>query len=197
MPRAIGQVDESKTEAILDAAAELTALNGAKVSMEAIAKRAGVSKQTLYNRFPSRLEIARALAARRSDMLTQPLRSGGDVEAVLTAFAAGLLEKIVRENVAVAFRSVALMSAEVPELADAVYQAGPGEGLRRLSAWLAEQDRAGALNVPDPDAAAEMFAGMTLGHSHLRAILGVDQPRIDVAARAHDTAQRFIRAYTA
>ena len=197
MPRAIGQVDESKTEAILDAAAELTALNGAKVSMEAIAKRAGVSKQTLYNRFPSRLEIARALAARRSDMLTQPLRSGGDVEVVLTVFAAGLLEKIVRENVAVAFRSVALMSAEVPELADAVYQAGPGEGLRRLSAWLAEQDRAGALNVPDPDAAAEMFAGMTLGHSHLRAILGVDQPRIDVAARAHDTAQRFIRAYTA
>ncbi|WP_029085963.1 TetR/AcrR family transcriptional regulator [Brevundimonas aveniformis] len=195
MPRAIGQVDESKTEAILDAAAELTALNGAKVSMEAIAKRAGVSKQTLYNRFPSRLEIARALAARRSDMLTQPLRSGGDVEAVLTAFAAGLLEKIVRENVAVAFRSVALMSAEVPELADAVYQAGPGEGLRRLSAWLAEQDRAGALNVPDPDAAAEMFAGMTLGHSHLRAILGVNHPSFDIAARARDTARRFLRAF--
>jgi len=195
MPRAIGQIDESKTEAILDAAAELTAMNGGKVSMEAIAKRAGVSKQTLYNRFPSRLEIARALAARRSDMLTQPLRSGGDPQSVLTAFANGLLEKIIRENVAVAFRSVALMSAETPELADAVYSAGPAEGLRRLSAWLADQHQAGVLNVPDPDAAAEMFAGMTLGHSHLRAILGVDHPNFDIAARARETAERFLRAF--
>ena len=195
MPRAIGQIDPAKTEAILAAAAELTATHGTKVSMEAIARRAGVSKQTLYNRFPSRLEIARALAAQRSDVLTQPLRTGGDAQTVLTAFATGLLEKIVRDNIAVAFRSVALMSAETPELADAVYQAGPAEGLRRLAAWLAEQDRQGILSVPDPDVAAEMFAGMTLGHGHLRAILGVDHPSFDVADRARDAAERFIRAF--
>ena len=195
MPRALGQVEEAKTQAILDAAAELTAALGAKVSMEAIARRAGFSKQTLYNRFPSRLEIARALATRRSDLLTQPLQSGGDAEAVLTAYATGLLEKIVRENAAGALRSVALMSGEIPALAQAVYQAGPATGLGRLADWLATQTKAGHLNTPDPLPAAEMFAGMTLGHAHLRAILGVAQPEIDPAARARVTARRFPKAF--
>lgn len=195
MPRAPGQVDEAKTQAILDAAAELAATLGPKVSMEAIARRAGVSKQTLYNRFPSRLEIARALAARRSDLLTQPLQSGGDAEAVLTAYATGLLEKIVRENAAGALRSVALMSTEAPELAQAVYQAGPATGQGRLADWLAAQTRAGRLNTPDPVAAAEMFAGMTLGHAHLRAFLGIAQPEIDVPARAREAARRFLKAF--
>lgn len=195
MPRALGQVDEAKTEAILVAASELISQLGPKVSMEAIARRAGVSKQTLYNRFPSRLDVARALAARRSDLLAQPLRSGGDIEAVLTVYATGLLERIICENGAGALRSVALMSTEAPELAQAVYQAGPSKGLQRLSAWLAEQDRSGTLRVPDPDAAAEMFAGMTLGHGPLRAMLGVEQPGFDLAARAGETARRFLRAF--
>jgi hypothetical protein len=64
-----------------------------------------------------------------------------------------------------------------------------------LSKWLAEQDRQGRLSVPDPDAAAEMFAGMTLGHGHLRGVLGVPQPAFDVQARARETARRFIRAF--
>ena len=77
----------------------------------------------------------------------------------------------------------------------AIYAAGPGESLRRLSAWLAEQDRAGRLSVPDPDAAAEMFSGMALGHGHLRGVLGVPHPPIDRDARAAETARRFLRAF--
>ena len=197
MPRAFGQIDETKTEAILQAATDLTAERGAKVSMEAIAKRAGVSKQTLYNRFPSRVEIARAVAARRSNLLTQPLRSEGNAEAVLTAYAAGLLEKIVVEHAATAIRSIALLSTETPELGEAVYRAGPGEGLSRLSAWLTEQDRAGVLKVPDPTAAAEMYSGMVLGHGHLRAVLGLAPPTFDIQTRARETARRFILAFAA
>lgn len=195
MPRAAGQIDEAKTEAILDAASRLIHERGAAVSMEAIAREAGVSKQTVYNRFPSKLEIARALAARRSEAVTQPLRSGGDPEAVLTAFSLGLLEKVRHDQSGASLRNVALMSPEVPELAEAVYDAGPAEGLRRLADWLAIQTREGRLAIPDPLAAAEMFAGMTLGHAHLRAVLGVPQPPIDAAERARETAQRFLRAF--
>ena len=65
MARLRGQVDETKTEAILEAARTLFSEQGGGVSMEAIAKRAGVSRQTLYNRFPSKVEIGRALASRR------------------------------------------------------------------------------------------------------------------------------------
>ncbi len=195
MARARGQVDETKTEAILDAAMALFQEKGALASMEAIARRAGVSRQTLYNRFPSKLEIGKALAARRSDAVTGPLRSGGEPEAVLTAMGAALLEKICAADAAGSMRGVALMSPEVPELAAAIYDAGPGEGLRRLSEWLAEQNRAGRLAVPDTRAAAEMFTGMVLGHGHLRSILGMPHPPFDREARAREAARRFIRAF--
>ena len=195
MARVRGQVDETKTEAILAAAQTLFSEQGGGVSMEAIARRAGVSRQTLYNRFPSKLEIGRALAARRSDAISAPLRDGGDPETVLTTLAAVLLDKIVGEDGRASMRGVALMSPHAPEVALAIYEAGPRESLRRLSAWLAEQDRAGRLSVPDPDGAAEMFAGMVLGHGHLRGVLGVPHPPFDRDARAAETARRFLRAF--
>lgn len=197
MPRQTGQIDEAKTEAILDAALALFSEKGAQASMDAIARRAGVSRQTLYNRFPSKTEIGRALAARRSDAISAPLRTGGDPQTVLTAMAAGMLDKLMGQQAGASMRGVALMSPTDPGLAQAIYQAGPAEGLRRLSAWLAEQDAAGRLRVPDPEAAAEMFAGMTLGHGHLRGVLGIAQPAIDIPARAAETARRFLRAFAA
>jgi AcrR family transcriptional regulator len=195
MSRVPGQIDETKTEAILAAASALFAEKGALVSMEAIARRAGVSRQTLYNRFPSKIDIGRALAARRSDAMSAPLRAGGDPETVLTAFAAGLLGKIATADSGSSMRGVALLSPTAPELTAAIYEAGPGEGLRRLSAWLAEQDRLGHVAVPDPRAAAEMFTGMVLGHGHLRAVLGVPHPPFDLPARAAEAARRFLRAF--
>ena len=195
MARVRGQVDKTKTEAILEAASVLFGEKGALASMEQIARRAGVSRQTLYNRFPNKLEIGRALAARRSDAISAPLRAGGDPATVLTAFALGLLDKVFRADAGASLRGVALMSPEMPDLADAIYEAGPAEGLRRLAAWLAEQDRLGLMRVPDPEAAAEMFAGMALGHGHLRSILGVAQPSIDLGPRAAEAARRFLRAF--
>jgi TetR/AcrR family transcriptional repressor of mexJK operon len=195
MPRIIGQIDEAKTEAILDAALALFSEKGALASMDAIARRAGVSRQTLYNRFPSKVEIGRALAARRSDAISAPLRTGGDPETVLTAMAVGMLEKLLANQAGASMRGVALMSPNDPELAQAIYQAGPAEGLRRLSAWLAEQDGKGLIRVPDPDAAAEMFAGMVLGHGHLRGVLGVAHPDFDRQTRAAEAARRFLRAF--
>lgn len=196
MPRIAGQVDEAKTEAILEAASVLFAEKGLGASMDEIARRAGVSKQTLYNRYASKPEIARALAERRSDAITAPLRAGGDVETVLTAMAATMLEKVCHGGKGASLRGVALLSPEAPGLALAIYDAGPGESLRRLAAWLADQDAAGRLRIPDPAVAAEMFAGMALGHGHLRSLLGVAHPSADrIPQQARETARRFIRAF--
>lgn len=195
MPRAAGQIDERKSEAILDAATILFAEKGASASMAEIARRAGVSKQTLYNRYASKVDIGRALAGRRSDAVTAPLRLGGEPVDVLTAFAAALLDNLFGPGGRGRMRGVALISPEAPDLAEAVYHAGPGEGLRRLSLWLEEQDQIGRLRVPDPVHAAEIFTGMTMGHGHLRSILGIQQPDFDIAARARETAERFVRAF--
>jgi AcrR family transcriptional regulator len=87
MPRALGQIDEYKSRAILRAAAELFREKGAKVSMAEVARRAGVSKQTLYNRYPTKTAIARDLAAQRSEETVAPLASNLDVETALAALA--------------------------------------------------------------------------------------------------------------
>lgn len=196
MSRAVGQVDPRKSEAILDAATELFGEKGAAATMDEIARRAGVSKQTLYNRYSSKLDVARALAVRRSDAITAPLRSEGDPETVLTAYAGALLTKIVHGEAGASLRGLAMIAPEAPDIAAAIYDGGPGQSLRRLSTWLIEQDRRGLLRVPDPVHAAEIFSGMALGHSHLRSLLDVDHPDGDrIPERARETARRFIRAF--
>ena len=47
MPRLAGQIDVAKNEAILDAAVEVLAERGLSAPIEAIARRASVSKQTI------------------------------------------------------------------------------------------------------------------------------------------------------
>lgn len=195
MPRAIGQIDPRKSEAILDAASALFAEKGDAASMDEIARRAGVSKQTLYNRYASKIDIGRALAARRSDLITLPLRAGGDPRTVLTALATAMLEKVCAADQSGSLRGVVLMSPHAPEMAEAVYDAGPGESVRRLSQWLADRDREGLLRVPDPDLAAEIFSGMALGYGHLRAMLGLESEVIDIPARASEATARFLKAF--
>lgn len=196
MPRARGQIDTRKDEAILEAANRLFAERGLSVSMDEIARQAGVSKQTLYNRFASKVDIARAMAARRSEVISAPLRQDGPPEQVLEAFALGLLEKLCSTDHASSLRAAIMAASDAPELGRAVYEAGPLEGRRRLAAWLEAQTRAGRLAVDDPDMAAEMFSGMVLGHGHLRAFFGlqaIDPAR--AAERARACAARFVRAF--
>ena len=196
MPRIPGQVDERKSEAILQAASDLFVEKGASASMAEIARRAGVSKQTLYNRFASKVEIASALADRRATDITAPLRTDGDPLTVLTAYAEVMLNKVCNVAKGESLRGVALMSPTAPEIALVIYDSGPGGSLRRLSAWLTVQDAKGLLAVPEPDMAAEMFTGMVLGHSHLRAVLGVPHPPSETfGRRAAEAAQRFVKAF--
>ena len=196
MARRQGQVDEKKSAAILDAATTLFADKGLAVTMDEIARIAGVSKQTVYNRFASKLEIAQALANRRSDAIAAPLRGEGEPAAVLETLALTLLDKVCHPDRVGSMRGVALVSVEAPEIARAVYEAGPRRGVRLLAAWLAEQTRQGRLDVPEPEEAAEMFTGLVLGHGHLRAMLDVPQIEPDRrAARAREAARVFLAAY--
>src|ERR687894_330345 len=59
-----------KPRAILDAAAELFLAQGfASVSMDAVARRAGVSKATLYAHFPGKDALFAAVVAERCDRM--------------------------------------------------------------------------------------------------------------------------------
>jgi len=200
MARLPGQIDVAKSEAILDAALEVMVERGISAPIEEIARRAGVSKQTIYNHYGSKAELVRALTARRVHELLAPLETSegvADPARALAGFARVLLGKLLNDRSS-AFLRVAMMGAiEAPELGREVWEAGPRTSRRRLAEFLDMETRAGRLACPDAWQAAEFFAGMVVGSYQTAALLGVDRPldEATVDQVATEAAARFMRAY--
>ena len=201
MPRIAGQIDLAKGEAILDAAIGVLAERGLSASMEEIARRARVSKQTIYNHYGSKAELIAALVDRRVTDITAPLEMPGadeHPEEALAGFARIMLQALVNPRATALMRLYIQGAGEAPEVARAVFEAGPKASRARLAAFLTRETAAGRLAADDPAQAAEFFGGMVAGTYQLAELLGVDrgltEPQIDhIAAEA---ARRFLRAYS-
>jgi len=180
MARVIGQIDLSKNEAILDAAIAVLGERGITAPMEAIARHAGVSKQTIYNHYGSKAELVRALALRRVHEMTAALETPEGLDDPAQA--------------------LAMISAfDMPDIARAMFEAGPKESRAGLARFLALETEAGRLDCPDPRQAAEFFAGMVIGSHQSAALLGmpVDMTEAKIDAIAREAAARFLKAYAA
>jgi len=200
MPRIAGQIDHAKGLAILDAAMESFAERGLAAGMEDIARRAGVSKQTIYNHYGSKAELFRALASRAVDEITAALDLPGAVEnplETLTGFGRAMLSRFVNPRSRVLTRLAILSAADMPELGMALYEGGPVVSRKRLADFLRLENAAGRLDAPNPEHAAEVFAGMVSAPYQFASLLGV--PRVlaeeDLGAIAREVAERFMRAY--
>jgi TetR/AcrR family transcriptional regulator, mexJK operon transcriptional repressor len=200
MPRLAGQIDLSKNEAILDAAVEVMVERGVGASMEEIARRACVSKQTIYNHYGSKAELVRALTERRVDEVTATLQgpaAAAHPAEALAGYARSLLQSLLRTKSTPFMRMAIASVAETPELARAMYEAGPRASRRRLADFLAMETAAGRLACPDAAQAAEFFGGMVLGSFQTASLLGVEAGLDDarIEAVASEAAARFLKAY--
>ncbi|MCX5532899.1 TetR/AcrR family transcriptional regulator [Streptomyces sp. NBC_00006] len=110
--------NEEARRAVLDAALRLLAdADGAAVSVDAIAKEAGVGKQTLYRWWPSKGAVLLDALTDRADAEVPAPDSGalrGDLRAVVAATFAGAQ----RDPVAPALRTLVREAANDPHLAD-------------------------------------------------------------------------------
>ena len=202
MPRIAGQIDVAKSEAILDAAMAVLADRGVSVSMDEIARRAGVSKQTVYNHFGSKAELVRIMAERRVHEMTAPLGAPDAVEnpeEALAGFARVLMTAALQTRGASLYRTAILHAPQMPDVARAMWEAGPKASRARLAEFLALETKAGRIFCPNPAEAAEFFGGMVVGSYQTAILLGVeidlDDARIERIAT--EAARRFIRAYAA
>jgi TetR/AcrR family transcriptional repressor of mexJK operon len=200
MPRIPGQIDVAKTEAILDAAVEVIGERGLSAPMEEIARRAGVSKQTVYNHYGSKAELVRALMARRVAQITAPLREPSAVDhprEALAAYARSMLETVTTTKSYSIMRVIIQGAGEMPDVAHEVFEAGPRHARRQLAAFLEMETRLGRLKVENFDQAAEFFSGMVMGHSQLRSLLRLpsDKSQEEFDSLAGEAAERFLRAY--
>lgn len=200
MPRQSGQIDQRKSEHILDAAAEVFSERGLEGPVEEIARRAGVSKQTVYNHYGSKEELLRALFDRRRELVMEPLGKAHDDEPLEDRLADYLL-RIVDVYLGAGHRSVlrsAIAAATTrPEIGAMVYDAGPRLGRQKLAAFLVAENAAGRLAIENADEAADFLFGMAAGSVLLRVMLDAPVERRPemIAARARECARRFMRAY--
>jgi AcrR family transcriptional regulator len=101
---------------------------GLSAPMEEIARRAGVSKQTVYNHYGSKAELVRALMARRVAQITAPLREPGAVDnprEALEAYARSMLETVITTKSYSIMRVIIQGAGEMPDVAHEVFEAGP------------------------------------------------------------------------
>ncbi len=200
MPRIAGQIDRAKKEAILEAASAVLYERGLAAPVDEIARRAGVSKQTIYNHYGSKPELISALIERRVTAVTANLGAAvsdsSPLEA-LTAYARALLQTVTSERGVALVRLLIQSVPSAPELAEKAYAAGVRAGRRRLAEFLAREARAGRLSIEDANEAAEFFTGLVINNHQTRALFGLPTEltpdRIEHLAR--EAAYRFMRAY--
>ncbi|MGQ9366369.1 TetR/AcrR family transcriptional regulator [Azospirillum sp. ST 5-10] len=188
--------------AILAAARDLFLAEGYGVSMDRVAERAGVSKQTIYTHFAGKEPLFQAIVRSHCERITEPLagtRDGRPPCEVLAAMGLRLLELMSLTDYGRLLRTLAATAAQFPDTGRDFYEAGPLHSHGALAGYLAELDRRGVLRVPDPGLAAEQFFGMVNGHTQLRALIGIGAPLTEEQRRHRVAAavRVFLAAYGA
>jgi AcrR family transcriptional regulator len=194
-----------KRRAILGAAATVFLRNGyVGTSMDEVAARAAVSKQTVYKHFADKealfSELVTATVAEASDSVHDEvlhLEDSGDIEADLRDLARRQLAKVMQPQVLQLRRLVIGEASRFPALGRAFYDLGPGRTLTTLAGVFAQLAERGALRLEDAALAAEHFNWLIMAIPLNRAmLLGEDEPPASELERyAHAGVRVFLAAY--
>jgi AcrR family transcriptional regulator len=181
---------------ILHAAAEAFMEKGYRASIDEIASRAGVVKQTLYNHFERKDLLFREVVrnALRSILVSLEV-DGGDIREDLLRFGAGFREKTLSPEGLAMFRAIVSEAPRFPELASTFFSEGPKQALTGLANFLAKAMDAGKLRRDDPRFAAEMLMGMLLSHDRLRGLMNLETNLTDDVGKIEKIVDCFLRAY--
>ena len=181
-------------ERVLRAATSSFLARGYASSVEDIARRAGVAKQTVYHHFESKdrlfSEVARELA-----MSVLVELEGEDVRAALLRFAVAYRERALGAQGIATFRTLVPAVPRFRSLAKAMYANTAGELVRRLAQYLGAAMRDGRLRRDDAQLAAEMLLSMLAGVDRVKHLFGLGNGGEHDTRRAARIVDCFLRAY--
>ena len=168
-----------KAESILDAAKRLFLESGfGAVSMDALARVAGVSKATVYAHFASKEELFGAVIERECERYFDRFSAGEldpqDVRASLTILGRRFLELILSPDAIALHRLIVGEVSRFPELGEIFWRAGPERNHAQIEAFLTAAAAAGSLDIADSRLAAEQFTGLVRGETQLRHLLRLE-----------------------
>ena len=191
-----------KAETILAAAERAFLASGfGAVTMDAIAREAGVSKATVYAHFTGKEALFGAVIAhvseRRYDGFSIEALDPRDIEASLTTIAHRFLDLVLAPEVIALNRIIIGEVTRFPVLAQVFWEAGPERTRQQLETFFRRAGAAGVVAVRDPRLAAEQFAALARGEIHLRGLFRVEEPGDPTAlsAAAASAVATFLRAF--
>ncbi|HLS15459.1 MAG TPA: TetR/AcrR family transcriptional regulator [Beutenbergiaceae bacterium] len=195
-----------KRRAILDAAERVFLRAGfLGTNMDQVAAEAGVAKQTLYAHFGSKealfLTLVSAMTDRASDDVqgqTGNLEPDVTAEQVLLDYADRQLAVVLTTRLLQLRRLVIGEVERFPDLARALYEAGPARAITALAQIIEGLSERREISVPDAREAATQFNWLVMGGPLNEAmLLGVEAIPTDTERRAHAqrSVQLFLSAY--
>lgn len=193
---------EAKRRDIVRIAAQAFEVLGyERASMSAIAERVGGSKQTLYNYFPSKEELLRAVlhagVQESAETARAEFEAGArtDLRTALVRTGVAFLRDALSPSRMALIRTVANLPAEM-NLGRAFYESAIRPAWQGLAQTLEGLMDEGKLARADPWVASLQFKALNELDLHERLLLGVDVPgRKEIKRTAESAADAFLRLY--
>jgi TetR/AcrR family transcriptional regulator, mexJK operon transcriptional repressor len=203
-----GSPDRSadKRSSILNAAAEIF-LDGGYLgtSMDEIAAKAGVAKQTVYAHFSNKRDLFIAMVSALSNQASDRVhvgvpefREGDDLKRYLTDYAVRQLQVVLTPRIVRLRRLVIGEVSRFPELGEALYSGGPGRAIISLAATFERLAASGVLAIRNPSLAASQFNWLVMSAPLNRAMLLGDHAipsASELQKHAAASVQLFLAAY--
>ncbi len=165
------RADAARSEAAILSAARVLFLDAGYdgVNLDQVAATAGVSRQTVYNRFGGKEALLRAMLRRHwggmlawADWVRESIGEVTfDDPAAKLVQIAGAIYRFAEEGDQIAFtRLVVAESRARPWIGEEFYRFGKAPTLEALAGVLAAMDAQGVIDCPHPDIAARQFLGL-------------------------------------
>lgn len=193
--------DFKKRQAVLEVAYESFLTHGLNVSVDAIAKRAGVSKQTIYNAFPTKHDLFMAGALHRAQVITENLKKMAESEVEPREVLAKVAEQYCRialdRSSLDVLRKLLVSDGDMSQVARGVFNASPEEIIIQLAYYLEQASLSGKLYVKNPFLSAEFFFGGLRGYVRERYWLKTTLPPVgkELRARIEYAVDLFLAAH--
>lgn len=188
-----------KAEEILEAAIAVFSRSGFEsASMDRVAEEAGASKRTVYNYYPSKEALLRAVAERfaieMAELKRVEYRPEESLETQLGRFLDAEIQVVRNERWMGIIRLLLAAFVRSPELAREIVTRNRSSG-DPLATWIREAARDGKLDAPVPELAAAVLRALLGGAYTWPAVYGEGVPSVGGELLRGELVETFLSRY--
>lgn len=195
---------DDKSLRVLKAASRVFLEHGfSAATTDMIQRAAGVSKATVYSRYPNKEALFAAVIENQCSHFTQQVQkievTPGNIRKVLLEIGHTYLSLLLTQEALSLYRVVIEVADRFPHLAHSFYTSGPGAMTKILAAHLEKAASAGEIDVQviGLEPAAILFMGMLRGEGQLIALThpGSQASQVQIDQWVNQSVTTFLRAY--